>query len=468
MTSRSVLVLISLCATAFWLAPAPTPAHAQLQPPRPYRRGRPPTSAPAAPVAQEATEVEADRPDDRYFAVTGATVHTVSGPTLAGATILSKNGKIIAIGHDLVVPEKAETLDAQGFHLYPGLVAVRSSGIIGSEPPDDSTDVFGLALTLGLAGGVTTAVSGNTAAKLSYGTLDDHVVKRNLFHSLSYSRSSPSGRRKLRSVLDRVRQYLRDLQAYEEEKKTDPKAKEPDKAWLKQEYDTALKLLKHETTAVAEASSAQDLRDLANLAQHYGFHLVVRGAVEGWIVAPELARAGVSAVITPRTRRDPDEALNRPNGSSIENAKILHDHGVPFAIEPLGTGVSTGGLAGRDLLHLPMEAGFAIRGGLPQDAALRAMTIDAARLLGIDHRVGSIEVGKDADFVIVDGDLLHYMTLVRWTVVNGRVAYDKQKEGLLDHIRPGGDRKAPPPPDYWPRSLGEPVSGAASQQDDAR
>ena len=100
-----------------------------------------------------------------------------------------------------------------------------------------------------------------------------------------------------------------------------------------------------------------------------------------------------------------------------------------------------------------MEAAFAVRGGLPEEAAVQAITLDAARILGVDHRVGSIEVGKDADFAIVDGDLLHYMTLVRWTVVNGRVAYDKKKEGLLDHIRPDGDRNAPPPSDYWPRAL---------------
>ena len=102
-----------------------------------------------------------------------------------------------------------------------------------------------------------------------------------------------------------------------------------------------------------------------------------------------------------------------------------------------------------------MEAAFAVRGGLPNDVAVRAITIDAARILGVDHRVGSIEIGKDADFTIVDGELLHYMTLVRWTVVHGRIAYDKQKDSLLDHVRPGGDRDAPPPRDNWPRRLGE-------------
>ena len=114
------------------------------------------------------------------------------------------------------------------------------------------------------------------------------------------------------------------------------------------------------------------------------------------------------------------------------------------------------GLAGRDLLHLPMEAAFAVRGGLPEDAAIRAITLDAARLLGVAERIGSIEVGKDADFVITDGDLLHYMTLAKYTVVNGRIAYDQAKEGLLGHIRPGGDPAPAPPADHWPRRLGDP------------
>ncbi len=69
--------------------------------------------------------------------------------------------------------------------------------------------------------------------------------------------------------------------------------------------------------------------------------------------------------------------------------------------------------------------------------------------------MGSIEVGHAAAFAIVDGDLLHYMTLVRWTVVGGRVAYDKQKDSLKSHIRPDGDLDAPAPSEYWPRSLGE-------------
>ena len=64
-------------------------------------------------------------------------------------------------------------------------------------------------------------------------------------------------------------------------------------------------------------------------------------------------------------------------------------------------------------------------------------------------------MGKDADFAITDGDLLHYMTLVQQTIVNGRVAYDKDEDSLYGHIRPAGDDDAPPPNDHWPRRLGE-------------
>ena len=103
---------------------------------------------------------EKKKPLDRYMAVTGGTVHTVTGPTISGATVLAKNGRITAIGHDVVIPPEAEVVDATGFHVYPGLVAVSSSGLVGSEPPDDSTNV--------LAGA---AVMASSSASLSSDTI---------------------------------------------------------------------------------------------------------------------------------------------------------------------------------------------------------------------------------------------------------------------------------------------------------
>src|SRR5262249_22947809 len=173
----------------------------------------------------------------------------------------------------------------------------------------------------------------------------------------------------------------------------------------------------------------------------------------GWIVASALGRAGCSVVMTPRTTVPPDERMNHPNGSTIENARLLHDAGVTLAIIPASFTVSIGGLAGRDLQHLNMEAAFAVRGGLSNEDALRAITIDAARILGIDSRVGSLEVGKDADLLVADGDILHYMTQVHYTVVNGRLAYAKSRDSLFAHIRPEGKPEIPQFDDQWPRRL---------------
>ena len=454
----NILGLLALLIGALSLA---VPATLLAEEPKPKKEEKPKDAAAPAEAADESgaakdkeEKEEEEEAKDRFFAVTGAVIHTITDGDIVGATILAKNGRIHRIGREIVLPEDTETLDATGYHLYPGFVAVQSANVLGSEPPADTTNVYLPEMAIALAGGITTAVSGNTAAKLTFGTTEDMVVKADLFENISYSSSKPGDRRKLRAAFEKVRQYVRDVEAWEEKKKTAPEAEEPDKKWIKGQHQTCLKLLKREAVALVDADEAQDILDICDLAKRFGFSVVVSGATEGWTVASQMAGVDLSTIITPREDVPADERLNRPNGSSIENAAILHRHGVRLAIVPGTAAITTWGLAGRDLLHLNMEAAFAVRGGLSEDAALRAITIDAARVLGIDHRVGSIEIGKDADFAIVDGDPLHYMTHARWTIVNGRVAYDKAKDTLFNHIRPEGDQDAPPPDDYWPRRLG--------------
>lgn len=428
---------------------------------QPGRRGRgaapvggaPPPLAARAPVAAE---------KDDYFAVVGGTVHTGTGLTIPGATVLCNRGKIVEVGSSVRVPEGARVLDATGHQVFPGFVAMRSAGILSGAQPENASDVFALNLTLALAAGITTAETSNTAAKLTLGSVEDMVVKRDLFQSVSYHSSNPDGKRRLREQLDRLVQYRRDVAAFEEAKRRgDENAKEPDRQWIRGEYERLQRLLDGEAVALVDANSAWDLLQLCELAERYGIRIVARGAREAWTVADRISRAGIACILTPRDADEPDDRLNRPTGSHIENAARLHAAGVRVAFIPAGGyfgpgyQISLGGLAGRDLLHYSLEAAFAVRGGLSEDAAIRALTIDAARILGIEERVGSIEAGKDADFAITDGNPLSYMTMTRWTVVNGRVVYDKAKETLFDHIRPAGDRNAPPPEDYWPRRLGD-------------
>jgi imidazolonepropionase-like amidohydrolase len=417
--------------------------------------GQPTTTA----TTTTTTTTPAAKEKDRFLAVIGGRVHTVTGPVLEHVTVLSKNGVITALGPEVVLPPDCEVVDATGLEVYPGLIAALAGGIHGATHPQDTTNVYGLNMLVALAGGITTALAGNDVAKLTFGRVEDMVLKPAAYVSLNYSTHKPLERAQLRADLERVRTYLRELQKYEREKATNKDAKPPEKDWLKEKYENYRKLLTHEAIAATGAQDTHELRDIADLAAAYDFGVVVRGAYEGWTVAPILGRAGVRAVVTPREDHEPDERANRPTGSTIENARILRDAGVILAIVPQTATVTLWGLAGRDLLQLNLEAAFAVRGGLSNEDALRAITIDAARVLGVDDRVGSLEVDKDADLVVCDGDLLHYMTLVRYTIVNGRVAYDKAQESLYAHIRPTGERTVPQFDDQWPRRLEWPRLG---------
>lgn len=427
---------------------------------------------------------------DRYFAIQGGDIYTGTGEVLRGATLLSKNGKIDQIGYELYLPEGTETLDATGLRLYPGMVALSATanlsqgsfaqglqlhdfvphednhGICGEcgkfyeeivpgavDPGevstthlaaegfrtdfDDSYDPFGGYLIMALGNGITSVQQSNAAIKLKRGEIDGVSLSESTMTSLPWSSSNPSGKADLRDKFRVANNYLVEFRRWEEAGNKD--VKEPSKSGVD---SRVLSILEGKTMARFTAYEQSDLLGIARLAQQYRFRPVIQGCTEGWIVADELGRAGAYAVVTPRTRRDPQEQLAHPNGSSIENAAILTAAGVQVAIVPANTSIDLGGTAGRDLLSLPLEAGFAIRGGLDERRALEGITVVPARLLGIDHRVGTLEIGKDADVVVTDGDLLHYQTFVQYTVIEGKLAYDKQKEIFYSHIRPRAEVEA--------------------------
>ena len=252
------------------------------------------------------------------------------------------------------------------------------------------------------------------------------------------------------------------MEVYEEKKKKDKELKEPSKKGVD---SSILEVLRGTKLAKFNANDRNDLLGIARFAQKYKFRPVIEGCREGWTVAEELGRAGAYAIVTPRTRRPKDERLVKDAGTSIENAAILHRSGVQVAIIPANTGIDLGGITGRDLLHFPVEAGFAIRGGLPEAAALEGITTVPARILGVDHRVGTLEVGKDMDAIVTDGDVLHYETFVQWAVVDGKEVYDKQDELLFHHIRPRPEPPAPEEPEE-PEASEEEQEGEVEDHDE--
>jgi imidazolonepropionase-like amidohydrolase len=378
---------------------------------------------------------EKKKDEDKWFAVVGGDVYTGTGAVLRGATVLAKNGKIEKVDYDVYLPPDTKKIDATGYRVYPGLVAISSQGLLGNASADfdDTMDPFNSRMILGLATGITTTGSGSTAVKLKRFSVDGAVISEKVFSTFTWSNRAPRSKFELHEKFKNTADYLRQYRDWEKKVKDQKDLPEPSK----KNVDTScLAVLKGEQSAKFVSSSRDELLGIARLAQEFGFRPVIENALEAWTVADELGRAGARVILTPRDRATKDEQQAREGGSSIENAAILHKAGVQVAIVPGTQGVDLGGIAGRDIIHLPIEVGFAVRGGLPEQAALESMTIVPARILGVSHRVGSIEVGKDCDLIVTDGDVLHYKSFVQWAIVDGKQVYDKERELYYAQIRP--------------------------------
>ena len=139
-----------------------------------FQEETPPSEVPAPVVEEEAMEKIVEDPEEKaeeespYLAIVGGRVHTVTRGTLPHATVLCKNGRIMKIGSRVRVPEGSRVIDAPGTHVYPGLVAVNSSGVVsgGGAGIRDSFDPFSINVDLALAGGITTVQAGNAVAKV--------------------------------------------------------------------------------------------------------------------------------------------------------------------------------------------------------------------------------------------------------------------------------------------------------------
>ncbi len=391
-----------------------------------------------------------------FSALIGGDVETVSRGVLKGATILIQDGKILKVGVGIEIPEGARRFDVTGRRVLPGFVAAQARGIGAASSGGkiaDSFDPFHESVLMALAGGVTTvyleagggggffgggapAAGPAAVVKLTYGSLDGTVLLEPAAVSLaSWTEGGAAERYEIRENFLKARAHLekeRDFERRRAENALKPGETPPRTAGLQESY---VRLLKGELPARLAAASGAAIRKAAELADEFRFRLVVTGLVEGWTQAERMGRAGIEAVFAVREKEHAPKGATGPAGSSIEQAAILRKAGVRFAIIPTAASVGTGGLAGRDLMSLPLEAAFAIRGGLDEETALRAITLDAARLLGVEHRIGSIEEGKDADLVVLDGDPFDYRTWVDLTFVNGKLLYDRSQSPWFSHIK---------------------------------
>ena len=384
---------------------------------------------------------------EEVTAIQGGDLYTITNGIIKNGIILIKDGKISNIGQNIEIPKEAKVIDAHGKVVMPGLVAVNAEvGVIsyqGITRIADSLDPFDFSVSLALASGVTTAlvsaggpsgsnpIGGTTAViKNSYGDLDHMLVKESVVQSVRISNNDWLLKTTFKQNLRKAQNYLRKLAEYQQadDKK---KLEEPTKPSGLDEY---IRLLRKEIPVIVTASTANDILADLELVDEFGIRMILTNAVEAWIVPEEIAKRDVRLVITPRQKQPPNEDISGPSGSNLENAAILKKAGVKFAIIPPSTYFETWGVVGRDMMALPMEAAFAVSGGLDEQTAMEAITISAAEIIGVADRVGSLQVGKDADIVILDGHPFHHKTFVELTLINGKVLYEKSKSIFFSHI----------------------------------
>ncbi|MFW6136864.1 MAG: amidohydrolase family protein, partial [Candidatus Aminicenantaceae bacterium] len=210
-----------------------------------------------------------------------------------------------------------------------------------------------------------------------------------------------------------LRKALMDAQHYLDEwgKYWKSEKDEPDKMPKRDlQLEPLAKLLQQELIAFIECYRADDIMTALRIVDEFNLRAVLVGCAEGYKIPDEIARRNIPVIISPfgvGPRRMETKALTR------SSAAILHQAGVKVAIkadESLGIG---------SIRELPLLAALAVKGGLDRETALRAITLNAAEILDIADRVGSLEPGKDADLVLFDGDPLNYRTRVKQVFIDG-------------------------------------------------
>lgn len=281
---------------------------------------------------------------------------------------------------------------------------------------------------------------------MSYGNLDAMLVKENVFYSPAPGALNGAlERHNWRLEIKKARESIAAAEKAEKEKaktatataKSSTAPKPPGSSTGRSSSASGskvkpevLSLVKGETAMRIRANTVDEIRDMVALADELQYEIVIEGGIEAWVLAQELGAGEASVIYTPRSRREPQPGRETSSGSFVESPRLFEEKGVPFAVSALSNSISMGGLAGRDLTSLPLEAAFAVRGGASEKSALEALTITPAKMMGLEDRIGSIEKGKDADILILNGSPLDYRTYVEQAIVAGKVAYDREEDSV--------------------------------------
>ncbi|MFN3864530.1 MAG: amidohydrolase family protein [Erythrobacter sp.] len=379
-------------------------------------------------------------------AIRGETVHTMAGPAITDGVVVIEDGTIVAVGPaaSTPIPEGFAVVEAKV--VTPGLVDARTVvGLAGymNQPHDQdqldasapvqpqlrAIDAYNPdeALIAWLRGfGVTTIhtghgpgalVSGQTMIAKTIGTTADAavVVPRAMVAAnlgpgaMAESGKAPGTRAKQIAMLRAALLAAKEAEASKAGKKSkaDTGSDKPPSL----EVLTMRDVLAGKLPLLVTANRAQDIMSALRLRREFGINLVLDSAAEAYLLTDQIKAAGVKVILHPPMARQYGEFEN----ASFTTGSVLKAAGIPFAYQ---SGFESYVPKTRVVLF---EAGIAAANGLAWNDALASITIDAARVIGMEQRIGSLEVGKDGDVALFDGDPFEYTTHAVGVVIGGTV-----------------------------------------------
>ncbi len=384
---------------------------------------------------------------------------TMSGTDYDNGYIVVKEGKISGIGDMACYPEELESsgtdikvINAEGRHVLPGLIdahchvglwedSVGFEGEDGNEMTDPVTPhlraIDGVyhadrAFSEARESGITTVVTGPGSANViggqfaaikTYGRrIEEMVLKEPVAMKVAFGenpktvynekRQAPMTRMAtaalLRESLLKAREYKELLDKYEED------SEENDKPEYDMKLEALVKVLNKEIPLKAHAHRADDILTAIRIAREFGVNITIEHCTEGHLIADILLEEGIDVVVGPLlTDRSKIELRNQ----SLKAPGSLSRAGIKVAIMTDHPCIP--------IQYLPLCAAMAVREGMDECEALKAITINAACIAGIQDRTGSLEIGKDADIVVFSGHPLDLKSRADITIINGKTVHER-------------------------------------------
>lgn len=399
--------------------------------------------------------------------IENAQLVTDAGAKAESVNILVQDGRIVSVGKERRAGSEAQRVDAAGRFVTPGLMAAATQlGLVDLRGSPDGSDVrvssgsFGAdfdvslalnpnstALAVARAEGLTRAMSfpsgtanapftgAGVLLRLEEGVDIIDRARGAVFTEIgAFSKAQAGGSRAAQwLLLQKAIEEARATAAGASNKKMGPQA-------FKSSTASALaSVIAGDTRLVIATNRASDIRHAIALSREAGIKIVILGGAEAWQVRDSLAAAKIPVILDPM--------LNQPEdldsmGARRDNAALLHDAGVLIAFVVYGSGVDLTNNVG---LALRAGAGVAVANGLPYTEAVRAISINPAKIWGIDAHYGTLAAGRDADVVIWDGDPLEPSSAPAMVMVRGKVvSLQTRQKALAERYHPHHPNPMPP------------------------